>query len=139
MKLLERVIKETLLFPAGPVTARKVTQDIKGISGYKIITIIFFIVNRISTLFGRSSAIFFIYNLHHNEKYWPRPLVFDPDRFLPRKNSSSNFFPFSYNRRNCIEMTIIATLIRKFRIKIDKPIGIVEIGVKLNITLKPIE
>lgn len=39
-----------------------------------------------------------------------------------------------------LEMTIIiATLIRKFLIKIDKPIEIAEIGVKLNITLKPAE
>lgn len=32
---------------------------------------------------------------------------------------------------------IIATLIRKFLIKIDEPIGIAEVVVKLNVTLKP--
>ncbi|KAL2732085.1 cytochrome P450 4C1-like isoform X1 [Vespula squamosa] len=134
MKLLERVIKETLrLFPVAPLIARKVTQDIEVIKNW--------------TIPKGSSAVFFIYNLHRNEKYWPQPLVFDPDRFLPGKNSSSNFFPFSYGRRNCIgqkfamlEMTvIIATLLRRFVIKIDRPKGIAEIGVKLSLSLKPIE
>ncbi|KAL2732121.1 cytochrome P450 4C1-like isoform X1 [Vespula squamosa] len=42
MKLLERLIKGMLrLFPAGPVIARKLPQDIVGVSTYKIITIIF--------------------------------------------------------------------------------------------------
>ncbi|KAL2732090.1 cytochrome P450 4C1-like isoform X1 [Vespula squamosa] len=134
MKLLERVIKETLrLFPVAPLIARKVTQDIEVIKNW--------------TIPKGSSAVFFIYNLHRNEKYWPQPLVFDPNRFLPGKNSSSNFFPFSYGRRNCIgqkfamlEMTvIIATLLRRFVIKIDRPKGIAEIGVKLSLSLKPIE
>ncbi|XP_043682417.1 cytochrome P450 4C1-like isoform X2 [Vespula pensylvanica] len=134
MKLLERVIKETLrLFPAVPIIARKVTQDIE--------------VTKNWTIPKGSSAIFFIYNLHRNEKYWPQPLIFDPDRFLPGRYSSSDFFPFSYGRRNCIgqnfamlEMTIIiATLVRKFIIKIDKPVEIAEIGVKFCLSLKPTE
>ncbi|XP_035739238.1 probable cytochrome P450 4d14 [Vespa mandarinia] len=66
------------------------------------------------------------------------------ERFLPGKNSSTYFFPFSYGRRNCVgqnftmlEMImIIATLIRRFLIKIDNSIGIVEIGLKMSITLK---
>ncbi|XP_035742764.1 cytochrome P450 4C1-like [Vespa mandarinia] len=132
MKLLERVIKETLrLFPAGPVIARKVTQDIK--------------VTKNWTIPKGCSAVFLIYKLHRSAKYWPRPLVFDPDRFLPEKNCSTCFFPFSYGRRNCIgqhfamlEMaTVIATLIKRFRVTIDKPIEIAKIDVKLSITLKP--
>ncbi|XP_046828273.1 cytochrome P450 4C1-like [Vespa crabro] len=107
MKLLERMIKETLrLFPAGLVIARRMTLDIKDISAYKI------------TCF----------------------------MFLPGKNCCSTYlFPFSYGRRNYIgqnfsmlNMTvIIATLIRKFLIKIDNPIGIAEIGLKMSLTLKP--
>ncbi|KAL2713211.1 cytochrome P450 4C1-like isoform X1 [Vespula squamosa] len=139
MKLLERVIKETLrLFPVAPLIARKVTQDIEESVHYLI---------KNWTIPKGRSAVFFICNLHRNENYWPQPLVFDPDRFLPGRNSSSNFFPFSYGRRNCIgqkfamlEMTvIIATLLRRFIIKIDKPKEIGEIGVKLSISLKPIE
>ncbi|XP_035742763.1 cytochrome P450 4C1-like [Vespa mandarinia] len=132
MKLLERVIKETLrLFPAAPLIARKVTQDIK--------------VTKNWTIPKGCSAVFLIYKLHRSAKYWPRPLVFDPDRFLPEKNCSTCFFPFSYGRRNCIgqhfamlEMaTVIATLIKRFRVTIDKPIEIAKIDVKLSITLKP--
>ncbi|KAF7383159.1 hypothetical protein HZH68_015008 [Vespula germanica] len=132
MKLLERVIKETLrLFPAGPVIVRKVMQDIK--------------VTKNWTIPKGSSAVFFIYNLHRNEKYWPQPLIFNPDRFLPGKRHSTNFFPFSYGRRNCIgqifamlEMkVIIASLLRRFIFKIDRPIAIEKILIKINISLKP--
>ncbi|XP_035723114.1 cytochrome P450 4g15-like isoform X1 [Vespa mandarinia] len=85
MKLLERVIKETLrLFPPGPVVARKVTQDIK--------------VTKNWTIPKGCSAVFFLYKLHRNAKYWQQPLVFDPDRFLPGKIYSTYFFPFSYGR-----------------------------------------
>ncbi|XP_043682421.1 cytochrome P450 4C1-like isoform X3 [Vespula pensylvanica] len=132
MKLLERVIKETLrLFPAGPVIVRKAMQDIK--------------VTKNWTIPKGSSAVFFIYNLHRNEKYWPQPLIFDPDRFLPGKMHSTNFFPFSYGRRNCIgqifamlEMkVIIASLLRRFIFKIDRPVAIEKILIKINISLKP--
>ncbi|XP_035727376.1 cytochrome P450 4g15-like isoform X2 [Vespa mandarinia] len=132
MKLLERVIKETLrLFPIIPIIARKVTQDIKVTSNW--------------TIPKGCSAVFFIYKIHRNAKYWPRPLVFDPDRFLPENNSSSYFFPFSYGKRNCIGqqfamleiITVIATLLKRFRVIIDKPIEIAEIDVKFSITLTP--
>ncbi|XP_047361038.1 cytochrome P450 4C1-like [Vespa velutina] len=132
MKLLERVIKETLrLFPPGPIVARKVTQDIE--------------VTKNLTIPKGSTVGFLIYKTHRNEKYWPQPLVFDPDRFLPGRNSSACFFPFSYGKRNCIgqifamlEMkVIITTLIRKFIIKIDQPKAIEEISIKMDVTIKP--
>ncbi|XP_046828259.1 cytochrome P450 4C1-like [Vespa crabro] len=132
MKLLERVIKEILrLFPAGPVFGRKVTHDIK--------------VTKNWTIPKGCSVLFFIYKLHRSAKYWPRPLVFDPDRFLPERNCSTYYFPFSYGRRNCIGQhfaiievaTVIALLIKRFLIKINNPIGIAEIGLKISLTLKP--
>ncbi|XP_035742921.1 cytochrome P450 4C1-like, partial [Vespa mandarinia] len=132
MKLLERVIKETLrLYPPGPIVARNVTQDIE--------------VEKNLTIPKGSTAVFFIYKTHRNEKYWPQPLLFDPDRFLPGRNSSACFFPFSYGKRNCIgqifamlEMKIIiTTLIRRFIIKIDQPKAIEEISIKMDVTLKP--
>ncbi|XP_047368010.1 cytochrome P450 4C1-like [Vespa velutina] len=132
MKLLERVIKETLrLFPAAPIIARKVTQDIEVTSKW--------------TIPKGCSVVFFIYKLHRCAKYWPQPLLFDPDRFLPERNCSKCFFPFSYGRRNCIGQhfamieiaTVIATLIKRFRVTINNPIEIEKIDVKVSITLKP--
>ncbi|XP_046829944.1 cytochrome P450 4C1-like isoform X2 [Vespa crabro] len=134
MKLLERVIKETLrLFPPGLIFARNVTQDIE--------------VEKNLTIPKGSTVGFFIYKTHRNEKYWPQPLVFDPDRFLPGRNSSACFFPFSYGKRNCIgqifamlEMkVIITTLIRRFIIKIDQPKAIEEIPIKMDVTIKPVK
>ncbi|XP_046828266.1 cytochrome P450 4A14-like [Vespa crabro] len=94
-----------------------------------------------------SSAVFLIYKLPRSAKYWPRPLVFDPDRFLSGKNCFTYFFLFSYGRRNCIRQhfamlnmtVIIVTLIRIFLIKIDNPIGIAVIGLKMSLSLKPYE
>ncbi|XP_046828141.1 cytochrome P450 4V2-like isoform X2 [Vespa crabro] len=91
-----------------------------------------------------SSAMFLIYKFPRSAKYWPRPLIFDPDRFLSGKNCFTYFFLFSYGRRNCIGQhfsmlnmtTIIATLLR-FLIKINNPKGIAEIGLKISLTLKP--
>jgi len=43
-------------------------------------------------------------SMNRNEKYWPNPLKFDPDRFLPEniKDLSYYYTPFSDGRRNCI-------------------------------------
>ncbi|XP_046828275.1 cytochrome P450 4C1-like [Vespa crabro] len=96
MNLLERVIKETLrLFLAVPVIARNVTQDIK--------------VTKNWTIPKECSAVFPIYKLHRSVKYWPRPLIFDADRFLPEKYCSTYSFPFNYGRRNCIDYPQLST------------------------------
>ncbi|XP_035727798.1 cytochrome P450 4V2-like [Vespa mandarinia] len=97
------------------------------------------------TISKGSSAVFLIYKLPRSAKYWPWPLIFDPDRFLSGKNCSTYFFPFSYGRRNCIgqnftmlNMTIIiATLIKRFLVKINNLIEIAEIGLKISLILKP--
>lgn len=42
--------------------------------------------------------------MHRNGKYWPNPLMFDPDRFLPEKTNCISYYymPFSDGPRNCI-------------------------------------
>lgn len=44
-----------------------------------------------------------ILNIHRDERYWPNPLMFDPDRFLSKKTDYEYFYiPFSKGRRSCI-------------------------------------
>ncbi|XP_027206344.2 cytochrome P450 3A2-like [Dermatophagoides pteronyssinus] len=45
------------------------------------------------------------YQLHHCEEYWPNPEVFDPERFLDKKNYDPIAFQaFGNGPRNCIGM-----------------------------------
>ncbi len=46
-----------------------------------------------------------IYTMHHDERFWPDPEVFDPTRFLPenvRGRHRSAYVPFGGGRRICI-------------------------------------
>jgi cytochrome P450 len=67
-----------------------------------------------------SSILVPIYALHHDERFWPEPEVFDPTRFLPdnaRRHHRSSYLPFGAGRRVCagkafavIEGTIVTAL-----------------------------
>nr|QYA71967.1 cytochrome P450 [Anoplophora glabripennis] len=109
---LERVIKETLrLFPVGVYFLRTIGEDINLGT---------------CTLPEGSSALISSLNIHRNPKYWPEPLKFEPDRFLPEEVAKRHpccYIPFSYGPRNCIGnryammslKTIAATTVRKYR------------------------
>ncbi|WP_138974484.1 cytochrome P450 [Patulibacter medicamentivorans] len=61
--------------------------------------------------------------LHHDERFWPDPEVFDPTRFLPengRKHHRSAYLPFGGGRRVCagqsfalIETTLITAMMSR--------------------------
>jgi cytochrome P450 len=67
-----------------------------------------------------SSILIPIYALHHDERFWPEPELFDPTRFLPanaRRHHRSSYLPFAAGRRVCagksfavIEGTIVTAL-----------------------------
>ncbi|XP_032687031.1 cytochrome P450 4C1-like [Odontomachus brunneus] len=136
MNYLECVIKETLrLFPAVPGIVRRLDENLQ-IGDY---------------ILPKGVEIGIpIYALHRNEKYWPKALTFDPERFLPEnmKNIYSySYIPFSNGPRNCIGIryamtsmkVFIATLLRTYKLKVDKKVKIEEIELKMNITLVPVK
>ncbi|CAL1678466.1 unnamed protein product [Lasius platythorax] len=136
MNYLDRVIKETMrIFPAVPIIARRLSEDIK--IGEVILP-------------KDSDIVIPFMTLHRNEKYWPNPLVFDPDRFLPERIGTSYkryYMPFSMGPRNCIGMkyamismkVMLATVIRTFMFKVDKSIEIDKIKLNMDITLSTVE
>lgn len=52
-----------------------------------------------------TSVVVLLAKTHRSKKYWPNPLTFDPDRFLPEevaKRHPFSFVPFNAGPRNCI-------------------------------------
>ncbi|KAH0534605.1 hypothetical protein KQX54_005808 [Cotesia glomerata] len=88
---LECCIKEALrLYPSVVIISRKIKQDLVLKHCY---------VPRGTILNLR------IFDTHRDANFWPRPNVFDPDRFLPENSVDRHpfsFIPFSAGSRNCI-------------------------------------
>lgn len=80
--------------------------------------------------------------LHQNEKLYPQPNEFRPERFLERKFSPYEFIPFGGGPRRCIgaafalyEMKIaLVTLLRRyhFRLVKDAPVNYVQRGLTMG-------
>jgi cytochrome P450 family 110 len=80
--------------------------------------------------------------LHQNEKLYPEPNKFRPERFLDRKFSPYEFIPFGGGPRRCIgaafamyELKIaLATLLRRyeFRLVKDAPVKYVQRGLTMG-------
>ncbi|XKL61633.1 hypothetical protein PGB90_001466 [Kerria lacca] len=111
LKYLDLVIKETLrMFPTVPTIGRKVETEIKIPSGYVIPT--------------NSLVNFHFYHMHNNEKLFPNPEEFIPERFQNDNVQPYSFLPFSAGPRNCIgqkfailEMKIIlSTVLLKYEL-----------------------
>jgi cytochrome P450 family 4 len=112
-KYLEMVIKEAQrMYPTVPIVERQLETHY-SIGGYD------FPQGTILTIF--------IYAIHHNEKYYPKPEIFDPERFSLENQSQRHnyaFIPFSAGPRNCVgqkfamlEMkATIIKIVKKFKI-----------------------
>ncbi|XP_050086156.1 cytochrome P450 4d10-like [Anopheles aquasalis] len=92
MNYLELVIKETLrLYPSAPLFGRKMMENTE-ING-KIFP-------------AGANVVVCPFFLGRNPKYFPNPLVFDPERFnvetSAEKTNPYQYIPFSAGPRNCI-------------------------------------
>ncbi|CAL1268168.1 unnamed protein product [Larinioides sclopetarius] len=114
MKYLDCVLKESQrIYPSVPVIARQINED-TNISGYPIPK-------------GTISLVH-IHSLHRDERWFPNPEKFDPDRFLPENCTNRHpfaYIPFSAGPRNCIgqrfaqmeEKIIVSTVLRHYTLE----------------------
>ena len=72
------------------------------------------------------------WTLHRHEAYWVKPDVFDPDRFMPGRESElveGAYIPFGSGPHTCVgagfalieSVVILARLCRRFRFEVENP------------------
>lgn len=95
MKYMDACISETLRhWPPAALTDRICVKDYDYDDGQTKVRI-------------EKGTYFFIsiYGLHHDEKYWKNPQIFDPERFSDENKQNINtgaYMPFGIGPRNCI-------------------------------------
>lgn len=91
LERMDQVIKETLrLYPPIHIGNRRAAIDLE-FKGYQIL--------------AGTRVVYSIYLSHRQEKYWPDPQRFDPDRFSPEQSQARPHYayvPFGGGPRNCI-------------------------------------
>ncbi|XP_066961972.1 cytochrome P450 3A41-like [Macrobrachium rosenbergii] len=94
-KYLDACIMETLrLYPPAPNLERECSKDYK-VPGTNI------------TVRKGDVIEIPLWSIHHDEKYWPEPEVYNPDRFMPENKADIvpyTHMPFGGGPRNCIAM-----------------------------------
>jgi cytochrome P450 len=111
LSYLDRVIKETLrLYPPIHLGSRIAAADV-AFRDYRIS--------------AGTRVLYSIYLTHRDERYWPNPGVFDPERFAPEnagQRPAYVFLPFGAGPRNCIgaafaqveAKVVLARLLQRF-------------------------
>jgi cytochrome P450 len=89
LEYIEMIVDETLrMYPPAAVTSRDNSQE----------------VNILGHTFPPNTPFFLpIWAIHHNEKYWPEPEKFIPERFDKKNHiNPAHYFPFGGGPRMCI-------------------------------------
>lgn len=114
MRYLDRVMKESIrIYPTVTQVGRRVTEEFE-VEGYKIPE--------------GTMALVSIWGCSRDERYFPNPEHFDPDRWLPENSKNRHAYahiPFSAGPRNCIgqkfaqleEKAMLSMMIRNFKFK----------------------
>jgi cytochrome P450 len=64
--------------------------------------------------------------VHHDSKYWPNPMKFDPSRFVNEKPKPYTFLPFIDGPRNCLgqylalleSKMVISLLVQRYHLEL---------------------
>ncbi|XP_067641374.1 probable cytochrome P450 6v1 [Eurosta solidaginis] len=109
MRYLAMVVDETLRkYPIVPILERECTPINKKRS---------YPLRPYAECFARRGMPVYISNLaiHHDERYWPEPEHFDPERFSVenrKTHTPMSYLPFGAGPHNCIGMTIAQVQIK---------------------------
>eukprot|EP00112_Aurelia_sp_Birch-Aquarium-sp1_P017611 Seg4099.3 transcript_id=Seg4099.3/GoldUCD/mRNA.D3Y31 product="Cytochrome P450 3A31" protein_id=Seg4099.3/GoldUCD/D3Y31 len=135
MPYLDACISETLrMYPPGFIGTRHCNESC-SINGVE---------------FKKGMAVIVpIYNLHHDETYFPDPESYMPERFLPGNKESIKpfaYLPFGMGPRNCIGMrlalmemkVVLVRMLQKYRL-VRCPETRVPITIKPKAVLSPAE
>lgn len=94
-KFLDACLSETLrMYSPAHVTERQCTKEYK-VPGTDVV------------IQPKMIVAVPINSIHHDERYWPEPEEFRPERFLPENKEdikSGTYLPFGLGPRNCIGM-----------------------------------
>jgi cytochrome P450 len=116
LERMDYVTKETLrLYPPIHIGNRRAAVDLE-FKGYQIP--------------AGTRVVYSIYLSHRQERYWPDPHRFDPDRFSPEQSQARPHYvyvPFGGGPRNCIGLAfaqvevkiVLARILQNFDLKLD--------------------
>ena len=119
LKYIEQVFAESMrLYPPAWVVARTATEDYTMRTGEHIPRGAHLIVSQMV--------------VHHDERWWPDPMIFNPERFTPEAKATRpkfSYFPFGGGARYCIGegfawmegVLMLATVVQSWNLRCVKP------------------
>ena len=134
LSYIERVFAESMrLYPPAWVVARTAIRDYTMANGQ--------LIPKGAHLIASQLVV------HHDPRWWPDPLRFDPDRFLDEAKSARPkfaYFPFSGGARYCIGegfawmegVLMLATVVQNWQLSLPDP-TLAELPITPKFTIRP--